>query len=394
MSTDSSSNNESWKLGILFGFCTSFVACLAKLAIRKSWMISDHNSWRSRSLRYAGLFGMSGLNPIFDVLAMKFASPSLLAPFSGLTLAWIIVLSSYLIGEQPQRAQIFAASLICVGEVFVMAFGDHSNGDHNIDAEVSLTYEAITLPYRTNVGLWVYFGCVAVWVLALFLCIQHGNPHQASTRFAWGMAGGSLTGVQCFLKDALTMLFLENGYQRFWTLPISAFILLALAIGCAVGGLLILSACMKRYDATFSNAMNAGAFVVSASIMAQVRYDTLGNLKNGLAQFCYVMGLVIILTGLFLLVRSTQLSEATDMDKDNQSDASTECDEDGEDQLSMIELATEQKTALLNSGKKLQKLRERSFSGDVNLRDRTFSGDVVLSSPRNSATFAGSPLSP
>ena len=51
----------------------------------------------SRSLRYSGMFGMTVLNPLFCVLAMNYASPSILAPFSGLTKVWIILLSEQFI---------------------------------------------------------------------------------------------------------------------------------------------------------------------------------------------------------------------------------------------------------------------------------------------------------
>jgi len=63
------------------------------------------------------------------VLAMNYASPSILAPFSGLTLVWIVLLSSPLIGEQPAPRQVAAAALIVLGEVVVAIFGDHTNDD-------------------------------------------------------------------------------------------------------------------------------------------------------------------------------------------------------------------------------------------------------------------------
>ncbi len=80
-------------------------------------------------LRYSGMFGMTFVNPAFCVLAMNYASPSILAPFSGLTLVWIILCSEYFISERPQTQQIFAACLIITGQVIVGIFGDHTNDD-------------------------------------------------------------------------------------------------------------------------------------------------------------------------------------------------------------------------------------------------------------------------
>ena len=87
------------------------------------------SSWLAWTLRGSGMIGMSVLNPLFCVLAMNYASPSILAPFSGLTLVWIVLLSSPLIGEQPVARQVVAAALIVLGEVVVAIFGDHTNDE-------------------------------------------------------------------------------------------------------------------------------------------------------------------------------------------------------------------------------------------------------------------------
>ena len=86
-------------------------------------------SWLAWGLRASGMLGMSVLNPLCCVFAMNYASPSILAPFSGLTLVWIVLLSSPLIGEQPSSRQIVAAALIVLGEVVVAVFGDHTNDE-------------------------------------------------------------------------------------------------------------------------------------------------------------------------------------------------------------------------------------------------------------------------
>ena len=80
-------------------------------------------------LRFSGMIGMTFLNPFFCVLAMNYASPSILAPFSGLTLVWIVLFSEAMIGEKPSRKQITAACLIVLGEVIVAVFGDHTNDE-------------------------------------------------------------------------------------------------------------------------------------------------------------------------------------------------------------------------------------------------------------------------
>jgi len=80
-------------------------------------------------LRLSGMFGMTFLNPLFCVLAMNYASPSILAPFSGLTLVWIVLFAEMMIGERPSSIQVLAACLIVVGEVIVAIWGDHTNDE-------------------------------------------------------------------------------------------------------------------------------------------------------------------------------------------------------------------------------------------------------------------------
>jgi hypothetical protein len=71
------------------------------------------------------------LTPAGGVGAMALASPSLLAPFSGLTLVWVILFSKQMTGDLPNQTQILAAVMIIIGEVIVTLAGDH-DGDSKI----------------------------------------------------------------------------------------------------------------------------------------------------------------------------------------------------------------------------------------------------------------------
>ena len=161
-----------WAKGILLSILASIIGGISKLAIRKSWLMqartnSDHtfgsdsnllhnaglddiedennvprhseeqlfheqrtnSNFVPQCIRYSGMFGMSVLNPICCVLAMNYASPSILAPFSGLTLVWVILFSPLVNNEKPSSRQILACCLIICGEVIVAIFGDHTNDE-------------------------------------------------------------------------------------------------------------------------------------------------------------------------------------------------------------------------------------------------------------------------
>ncbi len=175
-----------WAKGIILSILASIIGGVSKLAIRKSWLmqartnrrhsfrsddsstLADQNllsdvgsdgetnenlasrndearlldetehlqnpSFVPYAIRYSGMFGMSVLNPLCCVLAMNYASPSILAPFSGLTLVWIILFSPMVNDEKPSSRQILSCCLIICGEVIVAIFGDHTN-DEDVTVE-------------------------------------------------------------------------------------------------------------------------------------------------------------------------------------------------------------------------------------------------------------------
>ena len=174
-----------WAKGIFLSILASIIGGVSKLAIRKSWLMQartdpryidpsdhssgsiDHNllsdegpdavvsrndeerlldetehlpspSFLPYAIRYSGMFGMSVLNPLCCVLAMNYASPSILAPFSGLTLVWIILFSPMVNNEKPSSRQVLSCCFIICGEVIVAIFGDHTNDeDVTVDDVVS-----------------------------------------------------------------------------------------------------------------------------------------------------------------------------------------------------------------------------------------------------------------
>lgn len=248
------------------------------------WMIA----W---FLRGSGMIGMTFLNPACSVMAMNYASPSILAPFSGLTLVWIVLLSQPLIREKPTVRQIIAASLIILGEVLVAIFGDHTN-------EEDMTIQKVTESYKHPPFL-IYFAVTCLWIMLLIVWMKH-STNPTLKRFAWGVAGGSITGFQNFLKDTLTLVKVRAPEE---SLPWYTSLLAILAIVTAFTGLLFLTACMKRYDATYSAAMFVGSFVVNASIMSAVHYSTFAHLRGIVNWIFYPGGLLVLMGGVWMLVK-------------------------------------------------------------------------------------------
>jgi drug/metabolite transporter (DMT)-like permease len=265
----------------------------------------------SRFLRFCGMVGMTFLNPACCLLAMNYASPSILAPFSGLTLVWVIVFSPCLIAESPSCAQKVASTLIVLGEVMVAVFGDHTNdADSTIDSVVASYHE---IPFL------LYFVALVVWMGLLWWWIQYATSSKLR-RFAWGTSGGSITGLaQNFIKDSLVVV---KASSSLWHTPWYVPLFVAMGILSSFGGLLLLTATMKRYDATYSAAMFVGSFVVSTSIMSAVHYHTFEHLADLVDYIMYPMGLVVLMIGVSILVQAAQACHLEDDDDDAYDDTS------------------------------------------------------------------------
>ena len=235
---------------------------------------------------------MTTLNPYCCVISLKYASPSILAPFSGLTLVFIIVLSECTIGETPTSNQVVAATLIVLGQILIALFGDHTNVAVMGIMEVQQEY--------SDPGFIMYIIAMVGWILVLASYILFGRSNDS--RFAWGVIGGSVTGIQPFLKDALAVL---SGLQRrnvpIADYPLGLFVLLVLAGVIPLLGLALLMQCMKRYDASYTSSMFVGSMIVSVSVMSAVRYNTFDNLEGIWNAIMYVLGLCVLSSGCAVL---------------------------------------------------------------------------------------------
>lgn len=144
-----------------------------------------------------------------------------------------------------------------------------------------------------------------VYVLLAYYWIMYAKS-PVLRRFAWGTSGGVMTGLQNFLKDTLTIYkAVEQGQQYPWFF----LLFIVMAAASAFFGLLVLTACMKRYDATYSAAMFVGSFVVSASIMSAVHYDTFAGLTDMLNYILYPAGLLILMVGVVILANTKEQTE-------------------------------------------------------------------------------------
>ena len=142
------------------------------------------------------------------------------------------------------------------------------------------------------------------------------KQHSLLKKVAFGSIGGTITGFQNFLKDALTIFdatikhesdnssipFTGTGGIDDSHLPSIFFLFVLLAILTSFIGLLCLASCMKRYDATYSAAMFVVSFVISTSLMSCVHYHTFDHLDGFTSCVMYPLGLATLFAGAYILI--------------------------------------------------------------------------------------------
>ena len=164
--------------------------------------------------------------------------------------------------------------------------------------------------HETSFICFIVAMCLWMIFLLYYMCTSaKANTSPTFQRFAWGVAGGSITGFQNFLKDALTILKAspmhhEDGSNQAFPYLLFLF-MFGMAIAVALSGLIILTLCMKRYDVTYSASMFVGSFCISASIMSAIHYYTFSHLNGVINYIGYPSGLVILLYGVYMLLTST-----------------------------------------------------------------------------------------
>ena len=126
-------------------------------------------------------------------------------------------------------------------------------------------------------------------------------PHnQFAHKVSWGIGGGSISGLLFFINDALDLAATSDRFH--WQVPV--FIFMAIFVG--VSGLIFLSHCMKRFDATYSASMFVVSYIISATIMSAIRYNMFDRINGPLQLSLYPLGMAILFFGVYLLMIDKQ----------------------------------------------------------------------------------------
>jgi hypothetical protein len=163
---------------------------------------------------------------------------------------------------------------------------------------------------------------MTLYLVLIGIFIWISQKESLLKKIAWGSVGGSITGFQNFLKDALTIFdaHSKQSGNSLSGLPTAFFLFVLLAMLTSFSGLMCLSACMKRYDATYSSSMFVVSFVLSASCMSSLHYHTVEHLDGFINYVMYPLGLVTLFLGAYILIKPTSIivSSLSDCDGTHQ----------------------------------------------------------------------------
>jgi hypothetical protein len=150
---------------------------------------------------------------------------------------------------------------------------------------------------------------MTLYLIQLGIFIWYFPKESLLKKIAWGSVGGSITGFQNFLKDALTIFdaHSKQSGNSLSALPSAFYLFVILAMLTSFSGLMCLSACMKRYDATYSSSMFVVSFVLAASCMSSIHYHTVEHLDGFINYIMYPLGLATLFLGAYILVKPTSI---------------------------------------------------------------------------------------
>mmetsp|Transcript_61462 Transcript_61462/g.168790 ORF Transcript_61462/g.168790 Transcript_61462/m.168790 type:complete len:284 (+) Transcript_61462:239-1090(+) len=235
---------------------------------------------------------------------MGFGDPSIIAPFSALSLVWLLLLANPIAGDKPTRLEVTSALIISCGTVLVgisgsgeedNAWNQDDDGDDN-----SPTLDDVIGGVQTYSRKWPFIIFMIVQGVFLCMCCVVVNlkpPEFWACRIAWGAVGGCLQGNVYMLKAASSMAVIDfgacmtNAVRFMWfqppppthaTVPLTTpppnlqtfWLYTWVFIFIAATGLLVNALAMRYYKATFCGELIFGRMLTATICGGSVEQTT------------------------------------------------------------------------------------------------------------------------
>lgn len=307
-----------WVIGVLCSTLASFGTVVGMLLQKWSHMQESKKATASlnnsegaevakthvmcRPLWWLSLFFMILVPAPLDIAAFAFASQSLLAPLSGITLLLNAVFAPLVLKEKVTRQDLVASVLIAVGAAITTVFGAHTQTQYTVPT----LYILFARPE------WIFFQVLAnVGVVTLWLAVRLALAERTrfpSLRLLLKNNLAYLLAVLVALSGAQQMVFtktvseliLESFEGNMQFTYLLTYVLIGLAIWMAVFQIGYLNKGLELFDAVYFLPLYNAALIVLCIVVGGVYFDEVAHV-TWLQIALFVLGVLICVGGVFLL---------------------------------------------------------------------------------------------
>lgn len=251
-----------WGLGIVLSVFATFFGTVGKDLFRLASISSSPST--SYCLVTLGLVFTAGIDPIFNIAALAFATQAIVSACGGFVLVWNVLLAPCILSENLTRIRLMASIFILVGTIGVGLTGPHYEIVRTEAEYFELFLQPQSLVYM---GLLVAFCALAAW--------RWRRAPDTDGR-SWGaVLGGAVQGSNFFLKAAIAVVqcsvyptagCLDHNPWRSW----QVYAVIAMAAAAAAGGLLILALALRHSEALDAVTIFTGTQLVFSALSCNI----------------------------------------------------------------------------------------------------------------------------
>jgi hypothetical protein len=232
---------------------------------------------------------------VLSIVALAFASASLLAPFAGLSVMWSAVLAPPVLGETLTKGDIQGAVLIVTGVAVIGLTADKTEKDYD--------YYSLIALYNSPSFI-AYIIVLAFFSMFLYALSRKGGVWRA---LCLGAVGGTLGGQQYFVKT-ISELVAANDWS-IWK-NFAAWAILFCTIGMATGGVALLNKGLREFSSLYIVAVYQSFLVLIGAVSGLCYFQEYKTMKAVQLVF-YPFGLLLITAGVVVInYASYQLQQA------------------------------------------------------------------------------------